>query len=327
MPGAADRHATRRQGGAASPRPRPRPRGGPAGTRSPGRSAAGNSTRSGSRRSPAGGSSTRCGCPTPGSSSADKAGKVKVARHPPPAGEAARLGPCFVLASREPGAAGLLTLQVIAVGTGSGQPPLTLEQQVLVTDGPTVFAPGLVDVGDLAGLTGFELRHKRAGARGAVGQPGPVGGVQRRGGVQAAPGLRLVEHRRGRAGRAAGQADGRGPSVGWAPPTATRLHGGRCPPYVGLPPLPRQPVVVLVGVGLAPRRLPVRLLGARHSSGPRTARTRSRHEQARGERRVLDQPVAARCRWRRVVPTPPAVRPPPSTRRRPTASGFRAPAM
>jgi hypothetical protein len=91
--------------------------------------------------------------------SADKAGKVKLTRHPPPAGEAARLGPCFLLASREPGAAGLLTLQVIAAGTGSGQ-PLTLEQQVLVTDGPTTFAPGVVDVGDLTGLTGFELRHR-----------------------------------------------------------------------------------------------------------------------------------------------------------------------
>ena len=92
--------------------------------------------------------------------SADKSGKVKVARHPPPAGEAARLGPCFLLASRDPGAAGLLTLQVIAIGTSSGKGPLTLEQQVLVTDGPTAFAPGLLDAGDLAGLTGFELRHR-----------------------------------------------------------------------------------------------------------------------------------------------------------------------
>lgn len=91
--------------------------------------------------------------------SADKAGKVKVARHPPPPGEAARMGPCFLLASREPGAAGLLTLQVVAVGTGAN-PPLVLEQQVLVTDGPTAFAPGMIDAGDLAGLTGFELRHR-----------------------------------------------------------------------------------------------------------------------------------------------------------------------
>jgi hypothetical protein len=92
--------------------------------------------------------------------SADKAGKVKITRHPPPAGEAVRLGPCFLLASRELGAAGLLSLQVTAAGTNPGQAPLTLEQQILVTDGPAAFAPGLVDVSDLAGLTGFELRHR-----------------------------------------------------------------------------------------------------------------------------------------------------------------------
>jgi hypothetical protein len=39
-------------------------------------------------------------------------------------------------------------------------PPLLLEQDVLVTDGPTVFAPGFVDAAEVAKLTGFELRHK-----------------------------------------------------------------------------------------------------------------------------------------------------------------------
>lgn len=91
---------------------------------------------------------------------ADKAGNVRVTRHPPPAGEAARVGPCFVLASREPGAAGLLTLQVAAISPGAPRPTVTLEQTVLVTDGPTVFAPGLIDVGELGTATGFELRHK-----------------------------------------------------------------------------------------------------------------------------------------------------------------------
>jgi hypothetical protein len=91
---------------------------------------------------------------------ADKAGNVRVTRHPPPAGEAARVGPCFVLASREPGAAGLLTLQVAAISPGAPRSTVTLEQTVLVTDGPTVFAPGLIDVGELGTATGFELRHK-----------------------------------------------------------------------------------------------------------------------------------------------------------------------
>ena len=68
--------------------------------------------------------------------SADKAGSVKVARHPPPAGEAARVGPCFLLASREPGAAGApdactellpqtrrALLHRLAVGQAEGRAP------------------------------------------------------------------------------------------------------------------------------------------------------------------------------------------------------------
>jgi hypothetical protein len=37
---------------------------------------------------------------------------------------------------------------------------LLMEQAVLITDGPTVFAPGLMEVTDLTRVTGFELRHK-----------------------------------------------------------------------------------------------------------------------------------------------------------------------
>jgi hypothetical protein len=37
---------------------------------------------------------------------------------------------------------------------------MVLEQQVLVTDGPTVFAPGLLDVAELGAVTAFELRYK-----------------------------------------------------------------------------------------------------------------------------------------------------------------------
>ena len=90
---------------------------------------------------------------------ADKAGAVRSSRNSPQPGEAVRVGPYFVLASSEPGAAGVLTLQVVAVVPG-GKPPLVLEQTVLVTDGPTVFAPGLLDVSELGAYTGFELRHR-----------------------------------------------------------------------------------------------------------------------------------------------------------------------
>lgn len=91
---------------------------------------------------------------------ADKAGTTRTLRHAPPAGEAVRLGPCFVIASREPGAVGLLTLHVTALVPGAVRPPVLLEQAVLVTDGPTVFAPGMLDVSDLGSVSAFELRHK-----------------------------------------------------------------------------------------------------------------------------------------------------------------------
>jgi len=91
---------------------------------------------------------------------ADKAGTVKLLRTPPALHEVTRLGPCFVLASREMGVAGVLPVQVVGVMSGAGRPPVIFEQTVLVTDGPSVFAPGLIDVNDLTGVTGFELRHK-----------------------------------------------------------------------------------------------------------------------------------------------------------------------
>jgi hypothetical protein len=105
---------------------------------------------------------------------ADKGGAVRVCRHPPqlrspaaadpaPAAgvgpDACRVGPCFVLHSREPGMAGLVTLRAVAQQPGAER-PAAFEAPVLVTDGPTVFAPGLLDAADLAGVGGFELRHK-----------------------------------------------------------------------------------------------------------------------------------------------------------------------
>jgi hypothetical protein len=71
-----------------------------------------------------------------------------------------RLGPCFLVSSREPGMAGLCPLQVRAQVEGAVQPPLILEQDVLITDGPAPFAPGTMDVADLDGVVGFELRLK-----------------------------------------------------------------------------------------------------------------------------------------------------------------------
>jgi hypothetical protein len=87
-------------------------------------------------------------------------GRVRVTGQLPPLGELTRAGPCFLVASREPGMAGLCPFQVRVQVAGAVQPPLLLDQEVLITDGPTLVAPGTVDAADLAQISGFELRLK-----------------------------------------------------------------------------------------------------------------------------------------------------------------------
>src|SRR5207248_6576974 len=85
-------------------------------------------------------------------------GETKLCRQLPKSGDTVRAGPGFIIASREPGMAGLVKLQVRAQSSGSGPPPLLPEQTVLVTDGPTLFTAGLLDAKQLADVTIFELR-------------------------------------------------------------------------------------------------------------------------------------------------------------------------
>lgn len=90
---------------------------------------------------------------------ADKPGAVRFVRHaPPPGPDAVRLGPCFVVCSNRPGMAGWIALK--AVGQPPGEPPVELDGSILVTDGPTVFAPGMLDLASTAHLNGFDLRTK-----------------------------------------------------------------------------------------------------------------------------------------------------------------------
>jgi len=86
-------------------------------------------------------------------------GNVSLARQVPPGEKEkpARVGPCFLVCSREPGMAGLCELQVRAQVPGSVQPPLLMEQTVLITDGPTAFAPGTLDTNEIGQISGFEL--------------------------------------------------------------------------------------------------------------------------------------------------------------------------
>ena len=83
-----------------------------------------------------------------------------LARHVPPPHGDVRIGPCFLVASKEPGMAGLCHLEVRAQVAEAIRPPLLLEDDVLITDGPTMFAPGTVDAADLQQVTAFELRLK-----------------------------------------------------------------------------------------------------------------------------------------------------------------------
>jgi hypothetical protein len=73
-------------------------------------------------------------------------------------GTVERIGPCFLVASGESGTAGLCRLTVFAVSPGSSSPTRLLDQEVLITDAPTPFTPGLLEVEDLARVGSFELR-------------------------------------------------------------------------------------------------------------------------------------------------------------------------
>lgn len=85
---------------------------------------------------------------------------VSVRRQVPSLETGDRVGPCFLVSSREPGMAGLCTVQVRAQVAGAVQQPLLMEQEVLITDGPTPVAPGTLDANDLSQVGGFELRVK-----------------------------------------------------------------------------------------------------------------------------------------------------------------------
>ncbi len=85
---------------------------------------------------------------------------VHLTRHVPPLEAVSRIGPCFLVSSGEPGMAGLCTLQVRALVPGETHTPLLAEEEILITDGPTMFAPGTVDPASLGQVSAFELRTK-----------------------------------------------------------------------------------------------------------------------------------------------------------------------
>jgi hypothetical protein len=114
-------------------------------------------------------------------------GQIRVARKMPASGQAARVGPCFLVSSSEVGMAGLCPLAVWAHADDGGCSPAMVEQELLVTDGPTPFVPGTLNVREIEQTTAFELR---AGARSLGMLPlsgAPVASFTGEGGFQALP--------------------------------------------------------------------------------------------------------------------------------------------
>ena len=89
---------------------------------------------------------------------AEKSGAVSVLRQIPGTTTVDRLGPSFLVASSERGAAGLCRLEVFAISPGEGNPVQLVSRDVMVTDAPTTFAPGVFASADLVRVGGFELR-------------------------------------------------------------------------------------------------------------------------------------------------------------------------
>jgi hypothetical protein len=84
-------------------------------------------------------------------------GSVTLSRQMPPLELTARVGPCFLVSSKELGMAGICRLHVRAQVPGAVQPPVLQEQEVLITDGPTPVVPGTADAADLHQVGAFEL--------------------------------------------------------------------------------------------------------------------------------------------------------------------------
>ena len=85
-------------------------------------------------------------------------GAVRTTKTPPTLGGAERVGPCFVLAASEAGAAGVCRFEVMGVSSGELYPVLWRDAEAVVTDAPTVFVPALFDAAELGRASGFELR-------------------------------------------------------------------------------------------------------------------------------------------------------------------------
>lgn len=113
-------------------------------------------------------------------------GEITLARQLPPPDGSARVGPYFLVSSREAGMAGLCDLYVRAQVTGGAESPLQREQTVLVTDGPALVAPGILEAGELQQVSAFELGIKKGPVLGTLSLcPAPTAAFTPEGGFKA----------------------------------------------------------------------------------------------------------------------------------------------
>lgn len=87
----------------------------------------------------------------------NKKGELKASRQFQDVTPPERIGPCFMITSSEPGMAGRCHVEIRALAAGGMHNPLVLEEDVLISDGPAMVAPGTFDASDLAHITGFEV--------------------------------------------------------------------------------------------------------------------------------------------------------------------------
>jgi hypothetical protein len=114
-------------------------------------------------------------------------GETTLARHPPALAGVSRLGPCFLISSREQGMAGVCRLQAHVQVAGAVQPPLLCEQEALITDGPYPFMPGTLDVADLERVSGFEVRLRSRSLGVLPLSPAPTASFTNEGGFKPPP--------------------------------------------------------------------------------------------------------------------------------------------
>jgi hypothetical protein len=88
-------------------------------------------------------------------------GTPRLSRQPPTPEAADRIGPCFLVSSSEVGMAGLCPIQVTTQVPGAVKTPLIFEQEVLISDGPTMVVPGTMPGAELRQINAFELHVGR----------------------------------------------------------------------------------------------------------------------------------------------------------------------